>query len=218
MDIGLLSCSAPNFLCAFGKQNKDAHQIDSPLQFARKLRMDLSKGPPPPSALLHWISDSVLFQMLFPVLLAIQGTVGAVYCVVISSLGLLSGPLCDTGSGNYTYPFRNYSLEWVAFMALGPCLTSKDDTVMTTKSVCSENWLCSSGARYLHSYLVSCSSLCTRLTLLFPNRQSLEVIGQGKVCPWMRQFTQGIQYNTLTSLAPIIKHRWACAEGLLSTD
>nr|XP_030739543.1 transmembrane 4 L6 family member 1-like [Globicephala melas] len=49
--------------------------------------------------------------MLFPVLLAIQGTVGAVYCVVISSLGLLSGPLCDTGSGNYTYPFRNYSLE-----------------------------------------------------------------------------------------------------------
>ncbi|XP_022417087.1 transmembrane 4 L6 family member 1-like [Delphinapterus leucas] len=49
--------------------------------------------------------------MLFPVLLAVQGTVGAVYCVVISSLGLLSGPLCDTGSGNYTYPFRNYSLE-----------------------------------------------------------------------------------------------------------
>lgn len=114
------------------------------------------------AALLRWISDSVPLQMLFPVLLAIQGTVGAVYCVVISSLGLLSGPLCDTGSGNYTYPFRNYSLEWVAFMALGPCLTSKDDTVMTTKSVCSENWLCSSGARYLHSYLVSCSSLCTR--------------------------------------------------------
>ncbi|ELK27896.1 Transmembrane 4 L6 family member 1 [Myotis davidii] len=49
--------------------------------------------------------------MLFPVLLAIQGTMGAVYCVVISSLGLLSGPFCDTGSGNYTYPFRNDSLE-----------------------------------------------------------------------------------------------------------
>ncbi|XP_045673812.1 transmembrane 4 L6 family member 1-like [Phyllostomus hastatus] len=49
--------------------------------------------------------------MLFPVLLTIQGTLGAVYCVVISSLGLLSGPLCDTGSGNYTYPFRNDSLE-----------------------------------------------------------------------------------------------------------
>ncbi|XP_039737976.1 transmembrane 4 L6 family member 1-like [Pteropus medius] len=49
--------------------------------------------------------------LLFPVLLAIQGTVGAVYCVVISSLGLLSGPFCDTGSGNYTYPFRNNSLE-----------------------------------------------------------------------------------------------------------
>lgn len=49
--------------------------------------------------------------MLFPMLLAIQGTMGAVYCVVISSLGLLSGPFCDTGSGNYTYPFRNDSLE-----------------------------------------------------------------------------------------------------------
>ncbi|KAM5318417.1 transmembrane 4 L6 family member 1-like [Glossophaga mutica] len=49
--------------------------------------------------------------MLFPVLLTIQGTLGAVYCVVISSLGLLSGPFCDTGSGNYTYPFRNDSLE-----------------------------------------------------------------------------------------------------------
>ncbi|XP_039079803.1 transmembrane 4 L6 family member 1-like [Hyaena hyaena] len=49
--------------------------------------------------------------MLFPVLLAIQGTMGAMYCVVISSLGLLSGPFCDTGSGNYTYPFRNNTLE-----------------------------------------------------------------------------------------------------------
>ncbi|XP_053526458.1 transmembrane 4 L6 family member 1-like [Artibeus jamaicensis] len=50
-------------------------------------------------------------RMLFPVLLTIQGTLGAVYCVVISSLGLLRGPFCDTGSGNYTYPFRNDSLE-----------------------------------------------------------------------------------------------------------
>ncbi|XP_008523924.2 transmembrane 4 L6 family member 1-like [Equus przewalskii] len=49
--------------------------------------------------------------MLFPVLLATQGTAGALYCVVISSLGLLSGPFCDTGNGNYTYPFRNNTLE-----------------------------------------------------------------------------------------------------------
>uniref|UniRef100_G3U536 Transmembrane 4 L six family member 1 n=1 Tax=Loxodonta africana TaxID=9785 RepID=G3U536_LOXAF len=49
--------------------------------------------------------------MLLPVLLATPGTVGATYCVVISSLGLLSGPFCDTGSGSYTYPFRNYSLK-----------------------------------------------------------------------------------------------------------
>uniref|UniRef100_A0A8C9D5R9 Transmembrane 4 L6 family member 1 n=1 Tax=Panthera leo TaxID=9689 RepID=A0A8C9D5R9_PANLE len=54
---------------------------------------------------------SVPLQMLFPVLLAMQGTMGAMYCVVVSSLGLLSGPFCDTGSGNYTYPFRNNTLE-----------------------------------------------------------------------------------------------------------
>lgn len=62
------------------------------------------------------------------VLLAMQGTTGAVYCVLISSLGLLSSPFCDTGSGNYTYAFKNNTPEWVAFMALGLCSTSKDDT------------------------------------------------------------------------------------------
>uniref|UniRef100_A0A8C4LYI6 Transmembrane 4 L6 family member 1 n=1 Tax=Equus asinus TaxID=9793 RepID=A0A8C4LYI6_EQUAS len=51
--------------------------------------------------------------MLFPVLLATQGTAGALYCVVISSLGLLSGPFCDTGNGNYTYPFRNNTLDYL---------------------------------------------------------------------------------------------------------
>ncbi|XP_058542456.1 uncharacterized protein LOC131486549 [Neofelis nebulosa] len=49
--------------------------------------------------------------MLFPVLLAMQDTMGAMYCVVVSSLGLLSGPFCDAGSENYTYPFRNNTLE-----------------------------------------------------------------------------------------------------------
>uniref|UniRef100_A0A667HJX2 Uncharacterized protein n=1 Tax=Lynx canadensis TaxID=61383 RepID=A0A667HJX2_LYNCA len=56
----------------------------------------------------------LLFQllnpMLFPVLLAMQGTMGAMYCVVISSLGLLSGPFCDASQrsplscgGNYLF-------------------------------------------------------------------------------------------------------------------
>uniref|UniRef100_A0A5G2QGU3 Secreted protein n=1 Tax=Sus scrofa TaxID=9823 RepID=A0A5G2QGU3_PIG len=49
--------------------------------------------------------------MLFPALLAMQGIMGALYRVVITSLGLLSGPLCDMGSGNYSYPFRTASLE-----------------------------------------------------------------------------------------------------------
>uniref|UniRef100_A0A8C0NEU7 Uncharacterized protein n=1 Tax=Canis lupus familiaris TaxID=9615 RepID=A0A8C0NEU7_CANLF len=49
--------------------------------------------------------------MLFPVLLAMQGTMEAVYHVAISLLGLLCGPFCDTGSGTYTYPFRHNTME-----------------------------------------------------------------------------------------------------------
>uniref|UniRef100_A0A8C0GX85 Transmembrane 4 L6 family member 1 n=1 Tax=Chelonoidis abingdonii TaxID=106734 RepID=A0A8C0GX85_CHEAB len=49
-------------------------------------------------------------HMLLSVLLAVLGAAGGVYCVVISSLGLISGPLCDTGDGDYIYPFRNDTL------------------------------------------------------------------------------------------------------------
>jgi hypothetical protein len=42
---------------------------------------------------------------MFPVLLAKQEAIGAMYCGVISLLGLFSGPFCDRGSGNYTYPY-----------------------------------------------------------------------------------------------------------------
>lgn len=98
-----------------------------PLHFARKLRGCIFKNLTSHHLPLHcWISGSVPLQMLFPVLLATQGTAGALYCVVISSLGLLSGPFCDTGNGNYTYPFRNNTLEWVAFTVLGQCPTSND--------------------------------------------------------------------------------------------
>ncbi|XP_068122918.1 transmembrane 4 L6 family member 1-like isoform X2 [Hyperolius riggenbachi] len=45
--------------------------------------------------------------MLLSVLLSALGTVGAAYCVVISALGLVKGPLCDKGDGEYVYPFRN---------------------------------------------------------------------------------------------------------------
>ncbi|CAM4392982.1 unnamed protein product [Lepidochelys kempii] len=48
--------------------------------------------------------------MLLSVLLAVLGAAGGVYCMVISSLGLISGPLCDTGDGVYIYPFRNDTL------------------------------------------------------------------------------------------------------------
>ncbi|XP_009819872.1 transmembrane 4 L6 family member 1 [Gavia stellata] len=49
--------------------------------------------------------------MLLSVVLAVLGFAGGVYCAVISSLGLIGGPLCDTGDGEYLYPFRNDTLE-----------------------------------------------------------------------------------------------------------
>ncbi|XP_066477843.1 transmembrane 4 L6 family member 1-like [Tiliqua scincoides] len=45
--------------------------------------------------------------MLLSVIFAVLGAAGGVYCMIISSLGLVSGPLCDTGDEVYTYPFRN---------------------------------------------------------------------------------------------------------------
>ncbi|CAI9586071.1 unnamed protein product [Staurois parvus] len=45
--------------------------------------------------------------MFLSVLLSALGTVGAAYCVVISVMGLINGPLCDIGDGEYIYPFRN---------------------------------------------------------------------------------------------------------------
>ncbi|NXG51788.1 T4S1 protein, partial [Psilopogon haemacephalus] len=50
-------------------------------------------------------------RMLLSVVLAVLGFAGGAYCAVISSLGLIWGPLCDIGDGEYLYPFRNDSLE-----------------------------------------------------------------------------------------------------------
>ncbi|XP_029457570.1 transmembrane 4 L6 family member 1-like [Rhinatrema bivittatum] len=48
--------------------------------------------------------------MLVSMFLAALGAVGALYCVIISSMGLIGGPLCDTGDGEYIYPFRNSTM------------------------------------------------------------------------------------------------------------
>nr|DBA32464.1 TPA: hypothetical protein GDO54_000256 [Pyxicephalus adspersus] len=49
--------------------------------------------------------------MFLTVILSALGTAGAGYCVVISAMGLVQGPLCDTGNGEYIYPFRNDTNE-----------------------------------------------------------------------------------------------------------
>uniref|UniRef100_A0A667HLI0 Transmembrane 4 L six family member 1 n=1 Tax=Lynx canadensis TaxID=61383 RepID=A0A667HLI0_LYNCA len=85
------------------------------------VRMKLSTLPPPSHkaiisswAHLPWAPRKWL-AMLFPVLLAMQGTMGAMYCVVISSLGLLSGPFCDADGtwnlGNHLYASQRSPLS-----------------------------------------------------------------------------------------------------------
>uniref|UniRef100_A0A8D0C1G8 Transmembrane 4 L6 family member 1 n=1 Tax=Salvator merianae TaxID=96440 RepID=A0A8D0C1G8_SALMN len=46
-------------------------------------------------------------RMLLSIIFAFLGTAGGIYCVIISFLGLISGPLCDIGDEVYIYPFRN---------------------------------------------------------------------------------------------------------------
>ncbi|XP_051464233.1 transmembrane 4 L6 family member 1-like isoform X2 [Apus apus] len=63
---------------------------------------------------LVWFFHGILgagILMLLSVALAVLGFAGGAYCAVISSLGLFWGPLCDTGDGEYLYPFRNNTLE-----------------------------------------------------------------------------------------------------------
>ncbi|XP_062983920.1 transmembrane 4 L6 family member 1-like [Elgaria multicarinata webbii] len=45
--------------------------------------------------------------VVLSVLFAALGAAGSAYCVIVSSLGLISGPLCDIGDEVYIYPFRN---------------------------------------------------------------------------------------------------------------
>ncbi|KAM4701103.1 transmembrane 4 L6 family member 1-like [Discoglossus pictus] len=49
--------------------------------------------------------------MLLSVLLSALGAAGGTYCVIISAMGLVHGPQCDTGNGEFVYPFRNDTEE-----------------------------------------------------------------------------------------------------------
>ncbi|XP_030055622.1 transmembrane 4 L6 family member 4-like [Microcaecilia unicolor] len=51
------------------------------------------------------------FGMFCSIIFSSVGILGAVYCVVISALALIGGPLCDTGDGTYSYPFRDDLLQ-----------------------------------------------------------------------------------------------------------
>ncbi|XP_065534830.1 transmembrane 4 L6 family member 1-like isoform X2 [Lathamus discolor] len=67
--------------------------------------------------------------MLLSVVLAVLGFAGGAYCVVISSLGLIGGPLCDTGDGEYLYPFRNNTLDhkWTRWLHMWHMHEEKKD-------------------------------------------------------------------------------------------
>ncbi|XP_053564592.1 transmembrane 4 L6 family member 1 [Bombina bombina] len=49
--------------------------------------------------------------MLLSVLFSALGAAGGAFCVVISAMGLVKGPQCDTGNGVFEYPFRNETEE-----------------------------------------------------------------------------------------------------------
>nr|XP_055051762.1 retrotransposon-derived protein PEG10 [Misgurnus anguillicaudatus] len=49
--------------------------------------------------------------MMVSMLMSALGGAGAVYCMIVSAIGLQDGPLCDTGDGIFIYPFINRTTE-----------------------------------------------------------------------------------------------------------
>uniref|UniRef100_A0A9J8AZN0 Transmembrane 4 L6 family member 1-like n=1 Tax=Cyprinus carpio carpio TaxID=630221 RepID=A0A9J8AZN0_CYPCA len=49
--------------------------------------------------------------MMLSMLMSVLGVAGALYCMIISAVGLQDGPLCDTGDGIFIYPFLNSTTE-----------------------------------------------------------------------------------------------------------
>lgn len=43
--------------------------------------------------------------MLLSIFFSALGVLGAAYCLITSSLGLANGPMCETGTGNWSRPF-----------------------------------------------------------------------------------------------------------------
>ncbi|XP_065137802.1 transmembrane 4 L6 family member 1 [Paramisgurnus dabryanus] len=49
--------------------------------------------------------------MMVSMLMSALGGAGALYCMIVSAIGLQDGPLCDTGDGIFIYPFINRTTE-----------------------------------------------------------------------------------------------------------
>ncbi|KAL6467806.1 hypothetical protein MHYP_G00234830 [Metynnis hypsauchen] len=49
--------------------------------------------------------------MMVSMLLSAVGVAGALYCMIVSVVGLQDGPLCDTGDSIFIYPFFNQTLN-----------------------------------------------------------------------------------------------------------
>ncbi|KAG7470891.1 hypothetical protein MATL_G00118700 [Megalops atlanticus] len=49
--------------------------------------------------------------MMVSMVMSVLGVAGALYCMIISALGLRDGPLCDTNNGTFEYPFLNQTQE-----------------------------------------------------------------------------------------------------------
>ncbi|KAL7851392.1 hypothetical protein AOLI_G00217480 [Acnodon oligacanthus] len=49
--------------------------------------------------------------MMVSMLLSAVGVAGALYCMIVSVVGLQDGPICDTGDNIFIYPFFNQTLN-----------------------------------------------------------------------------------------------------------
>ncbi|XP_048379994.1 transmembrane 4 L6 family member 5 [Stegostoma tigrinum] len=74
-------------------------------------------------------------RMLRSVFCSLFGTLGALYCLTVSSTALANGPLCDVGAGNWEYPFLNSNSSYLTNQTLWEICQNPPNIVMWNVSL-----------------------------------------------------------------------------------